>query len=98
MNIEEYKNRKSVIDHDYNKRLSALDREFAFSNSVAKVGDIVTDHIGSVLVSHIKFSTSAYGGNPTCVYFGIELTKKMQPKKYGAVRGVWQENLLESKI
>ena len=96
MDIEEYKNRKSVIDHDYNKSLRALDREFAFSNSVVRVGDIVTDHIGSVIVSDIKLSRGL-GSNPACVYYGVELTKKMQAKKSGAVRGVWQENLLESK-
>ena len=97
MDIEDYKNKKSVIEHDYNKRLKALAMDFAFSNSSVIAGDIVTDHIGSVLVDHIKFSMSSSSGGPTCVYYGVELTKKMQPKKSGRIRGVWQTNLLKDE-
>jgi hypothetical protein len=96
MDIEEYENKKSVIEHDYNRRLKALAMDYAFSNSSVIAGDIVTDHIGSVLVDHVKFSMSSLSGEPTCVYYGVELTKKMQPKKAGKVRGVLQGNLLES--
>jgi len=96
MDFEEYKNKKSVIEHDYNKRLRALAMDYASSNSSVIVGDIVTDHIGSVLVDNIKFSMSSANKNPTCVYYGVELTKKMQPRKSGSVRGVWQTNLLNS--
>lgn len=95
MDIEEYKNRKAAIEHDYNKRLKALAMECAFSNSSVISGDIVTDHIGSVLVDHVKFSFSPTSGIPACVYYGVELTKKLQPKKSGRVRGVWQTNVLK---
>ena len=93
MDIEEYKNKLAVIEHDYNKRKGALDRDYAFSNSSVIAGDIVTDHIGSILVESVKYTA---GGSPACVYFGIELTKKMLPKKSGVKRKVWQGNLLES--
>ncbi len=94
MNIEDYKNKKSVIDHDYRKRLSALAKDFAFSNSSVAVGDIVTDHTGSIKVEAVRFHA---GNNPSCVYVGVELTKKLVPKKSGVKRSVSQIYLTRSE-
>lgn len=69
-------------------------REFAFSNNPYKIGDIVTDHIGSIKIEKIKYSYSAnFDELPQCVYYGIELNKNGKPSKKQNHTAVWQCNI-----
>lgn len=90
---EEYKYRMEVLAAEFEAKKRALVKECALSNNQYNVGDIVTDHIGSVKVEKIMTTTS--NDKPTCVYYGIELKKDMTPKKNDPRRQAWQNNLIK---
>jgi len=93
MKEEEFrKTLKEIKDSAYRRELG-LRKEFALSNNTVKIGETVTDHIGSIVVEQIKFSASSLYDTPICVYFGPQLTKAGHPFKDGSKRGVYQSNL-----
>lgn len=75
-----------------NKRL--LIRQYCDSNNPYKIGDVFTDHIGSVLIESVGYwySTPAF-----CLYFGIDLKKDGTPKKSGGKRTAHQCNDITTK-
>ena len=75
------------------RKKQTLAREYALANNTVRVGDTVTDHLGSIQVQGIKFTR--VGGNlPYCVYEGPELSVQGTIKiKKGCVRKVHQINL-----
>ena len=92
MTQEEYKSKLNEINKDYELKLKSLDKDYAFSNNPFKIGDIVTDHIGSIKIEEIKAYLSRFP-YPCCVYYGIELTKKGEPYKKGTKRKIYQSNI-----
>ena len=60
---------------------------------MVKIGDIVTDHTGSVKVERITFYRGFNDSLPVCVYHGIELKKDLTPTKKGDKREVYQNNI-----
>ena len=96
MTHEEYKLRKKKLEEQYNVDLRWLNREYALSNNKYQVGDIVTDHIGSIKVESISIEDSFGTGIPTCVYTGLELKKDLTPTKKLSKRQVWESNISKS--
>ena len=96
MNTEDYKAKLKAIEHEARERIIALSRDYAFSNSSVISGDVVTDNVGSVAVEKVKYTKGDAKHIPQCVYYGIELTKSMKPRKDGSKRNVYQSNLLKS--
>ena len=90
MEYSEYKDKLSDLKAKHHNEKVALAREYAYSNNPYKVGDTVTDHIGSIRVDRIRVDIT---DNPCCIYYGIELTKKGVPYKSGSTRGVYQMNI-----
>ena len=74
------------------KRL--LIRQYCDSNNPYKIGDVFTDHIGSVLIEKIEYW---YSDPACCSYFGTELKKDGTPKKNGEKRTAYQCNDLKKK-
>lgn len=96
MTQEEYKSKLNEINKDYELKLKSLDKDYALSNNPHKIGDIVTDHIGSIKIEQIKIGSLSFSSTlPCCVYYGIELNKKGEPNKRGKKRTVYQSNLLQ---
>lgn len=62
------------------------------NNNSISIGDIVEDHIGRIKVERIG-TYSNFFGVPFHYYEGQELKKNGEPKKSGAVRTVYGENL-----
>lgn len=96
MTKQEYDKKIKVITANYELLKKDLYRKFATANNTYKVGDIVTDHIGSIIIEKIEFlapSTFFNRDYPECSYLGIELTKKGEPKKNGSKRYVYQYNI-----
>ena len=96
-----------MTQEEYNSELNQLEQEFlvnkrklatkcAFSNNAVKIGDIVTDHIGSIMVESIKVGFPSLNELPSCVYDGVELKKDKTPKKIPTKRSAWQCNLVEN--
>jgi len=70
-------------------------KKFCIANNPYKVGDVVKDHMGSIIIEKIKFATYTISGTPECVYYGPELKKDGKPRKDGSKRNVWQSNILK---
>jgi hypothetical protein len=92
MIVQEYISRKNILIKEHDKKMKELNKEYALSNNTVKIGDIVTDHIGSVKVEKILLWGSI---EPSCVYRGIEYTKAGKPYKKGSERDVFQINLIK---
>ena len=66
--------------------------EFVKANNPYKIGDKVTDHIGTIIIEKIACNWG-YSGVPCAVYFGVELNKDGKPNKRGNKRTAWQSNI-----
>jgi hypothetical protein len=89
----EYQLKLNQINKDYELKLKSLAKECALSNNPYKIGDVVTDHMGSIKIEQIQFTLG--GVNlPQCAYTGIELTKKGEPNKRGTKRRIYQSSII----
>lgn len=97
MKIEEYKAKLSIIESDYKMSKKQLAIECSRDNNIVNIGDIVTDHIGCLLVENIAYgSHTGFDSMPTCVYYGKRLTKKGIPILRGDNSPAHQVNLTPS--
>ena len=94
MNLDDYKVLKRDIERQAEKDKTALLIKFVDLNNPYKIGDIVTDHIGSVRYDKLKYTTTGSENVPTPIYIGIELKKDGTPKKRVVVRNVYGSNVL----
>lgn len=92
MTLEEYKTRLKEIAKEKEAEEIQLAKEYVEANNPYKIGDIVEDHTGKVLVERIRFAFEL-SGMPCAVYFGSELNKDNSKKKNGSKRDVYQTNL-----
>jgi hypothetical protein len=95
MTQEEYKSKFDEINNDFQLKLKSLAKEYAISNNPYKIGDVVTDHMGSIKIEQIQFTLGGGKYLPECAYTGIELTKKGEPNKRGTKRRIYLSNLLQ---
>jgi len=77
---------------DYELSKKELIKAYCIANNPYKVGDVFTDHFGSIRIEEIKYTAGTIMSSPGCVYFGPELKKDGTPKKSGAVRCAYQTN------
>lgn len=91
MEFEELKAKLEWIEERANERKKDAIREYCLVNNSVKIGDIVTDHIGSVKVEKILVEYSLT--RPQCIYVGSELKKDLTPRKGGSKRNVYAQNL-----
>lgn len=90
MSKEKLGNLLKDLEVEYEKQKKAIIVGYCMDNNTVKVGDVFTDHIGSILVDKIQASFGY--GEPCCVYHGVELTKKLEPNKRGKRRSAYQSN------
>ena len=90
MNIMQYRNNISEVNAYAANMRRIAGEEYARANSDIKIGDIITDHVGTIRVEVIKIY---YSSPPQCEYVGVMLTKKGVPFKGGEKRTVIQENI-----
>jgi hypothetical protein len=95
MTPEEYKSKLTAIKLQFEENKSILAKEYAFSNNPYKIGDIITDHIGSIKIEKIQYTLGweSMKELPYCVYSGITLKKDKTPTKTPNQRTVHQTNL-----
>ena len=93
MNYEEYLQKVKELESDFENKKTELMKEFIRANNPYKIGDKVTDHIGSIIIEKMGFAC-AYNFKPCATYTGLELKKDGTPTKKGSRRQVWQSNLL----
>ena len=98
MKIEEYHEKKKEIENRAQKEIKRLVCEYALSedNNSIQVGDMVTDHIGTIKVTSIKVYLDF--NRPSCIYRGLQYTKQGKPFKSGEERDVYQFNIKQSNL
>ena len=91
MTYEDYKKELDIIKKEARAKEDALIIKYSNSNNPHKIGDVVADNIGSIVIDKIK---CCRGGKPCAIYYGVELTKNGQPNKRGDRRMIYQSNLI----
>lgn len=93
---ETYLQELKSLQAKHDAEISELQKSVALENNPYKVGDIVTDHIGSLEIKEIRVYRS-YGELPTCIYYGVELKKDGTKKAKQENRPVYQINLRQDQ-
>jgi hypothetical protein len=95
MKIEELKSKIAKLESKMVEDKNKLLRNFIDVNNPYKIGDIITDHIGSIKFDELRYSWGGFSSKPTAVYHGLEIRKDGVPKKNGNRRGVYGSNILQ---
>ncbi len=90
MKKEYLKSELKRLENEYFTERTRMIKAYCDAHNTHKVGDVVTDHIGSVKLH--KISYYVHSEHPCCIYVGLELKKDGTPRKDGKIRGVYQCN------
>ena len=96
MTKEEYRNAFDAIRARASEELRQLAYKYVAENRVYKNGEIISDSSTTIKITgvsiHIPALTSSYDAPMYC-YKGIQLTKKLEPRKDGAIGYVYPERV-----
>ena len=92
MTKEVYEDKMMEIIRNSELAKKELHKQFAYANNPYKIGDIIKDNGGSIMIERIQVYIGA-SGFAQCVYTGIEYTKKGEPNKKGNKRSIYQNNI-----
>ena len=95
-NLENYIKDRKEIDKERDLKMYELDKKYALANNPYKIGDIITDHIGSLKIEKTKLYRTYSDRLPSLIYFGVELKKDGTPRVRQENRGVHQTNLINN--
>ena len=79
MTEQEYKQRLKELETEHEAAKRNLMIEYAANNRKYKIGDIITNHIMTILID--GFSTYSSFSEPIPVYKGLVLRKDLTPRK-----------------
>ncbi len=91
MNFETYKKKITDLNIEVNNKKRELKMKYALSHSTVKIGDMITDHLGSIIVESILLNNA---NEPSCIYKGINLLKSGKVSKRQKKRYLYQVNLV----
>jgi len=94
MDFEKYKEEVKILEKKFESDKIKLMKIFVNSNNTYKVGESVTDHIGTILIESMGYSWGSFGSPPNATYTGVELNKDGKPNKRLTKRTIWQDNVL----
>lgn len=77
----EYNTRLEALQKEHKQQLTSLAHEYAVRNREYKVGDILRGDYAIISVETIGWNDGSKCTLPHIVYVGMELTKKLVPKK-----------------
>ena len=90
MTKEELTKTLDSLDKDYKDRRELIIKDYCLSNNPYKIGDVFTDHIGSIRIENIYPAKSS--GGYCCVFNGVILRKDGSAAKKIERRDAWQSN------
>lgn len=93
MELQEYNAKLDLLKNEFEQAKINLAIDFIKSNNPYNVGDVITDHVGTIKINYIKYSMGSFGSPPCAVYYGIELNKDGSQNKRGNTRCIYQSNL-----
>lgn len=96
MNFSEYKSKLNKLKLEFASAKNKLHTQYALSQNKIKIGDLITDHIGSIEVQDFSFYIN-YNDIPSIKYVGVMFTKKGNKYKSGERRVVFKENIIENE-
>ncbi len=94
--MEELKAELKQLEEAHVKLKRRAIRNYCLSKNKVKLGDILTDHIGSIKVQKIGIYYNA--SDSQCVYDGIVLTKSLKPRKDSSLRSVFLNNIKQHTV
>ncbi len=92
MKYEELQQRIKEINKEVELKVNNEIKAYCNANNPYKVGDIFTDHIGSIKIEKIGYVLNLGRYKPYCIYSGLELKKDGTPKKGDKKRVAHQIN------
>jgi len=92
MNTAEYDSQMKEIRDDYLVKCKKLRIQFVASNTTVRVGDVIKDHSGSIVVEKTGVNVPLTG-YPEPKFYGIELKKDGTPRKDKAKRWLFGCNM-----
>jgi hypothetical protein len=96
MTLEEYQERKKVIDNKYEQEVQELKIEFALKNNIYKVGDIIQDHYHIIKIEKWQVAIDYLHKEPAfLMYRGIQLNKNLEPLKRQKNPDMYQNNIIK---
>ena len=93
MDIEELKAAITIEEAASSTRIRTLKRAYAEEHNPVRAGDVITDHMCSIVVSKIQYWLSIAPTAPQCVYHGAALTKQGKLFKNKSSTKIYQSNL-----
>lgn len=94
MTNDEYKYKLQVIETEYLESKKQLCFDYAASQRLFKIGDVIKDITGTIIEIQ-KFGAYMDIRTPKPTYIGRELRKDLQPKKNGEIRTIYGNNNIE---
>lgn len=95
MTQEKYLETIAAIDAEYEQKKKKVAEEYAFANNPYKIGDVISDHIGTIIIEKIRFSFPFGSKYPCCVYVGTQLKKDGTPHKRQEHTNIFQTNIVK---
>lgn len=96
MNKEEFDEAIAQANNRAEKERRMISKTYAMANNPYSIGDVIEDHIGFIRIE--KILINCIDEYPACVYQGLALTKKLEPRKDGSRRDMWQRNVKSNPI
>ena len=94
MTEKEFDKEIDALNKRYKSANAVLHREYAFSNNLVKVGDLIKDFYKIIKVEKITWTYGAVGSKlPYCVYKGIRMKKGSGVAVRQADNTIFQPNL-----
>lgn len=91
----EFKKEREAMLKRHQEELKSLSIQYAVSNAIYKVGDILKGERTIIRVTKIK--VAIYNGVPEAVYYGNQLKKDLTAKKDSRIIPIF-EGLVERKL
>lgn len=82
----------ALADKDYQEQKKAIIIRYCKANNPYNIGDIFTDHIGSIRIEKIGYSKVFGRVDYCCEYEGVVLKKDGTETKNRVMRTAWQSN------
>lgn len=95
MTNEEYTTRIAVIRAKAAEEIRMLAKEYVATNAKYHDGDVITDGSTIIKVTGVNVHIPSFHSNtpPMYSYKGVQLTKKLEPRKDGAIGHVFPDRI-----
>lgn len=90
--LEDLKQELQDIDIEYERNKNRLIKEYSESTQRYSIGDILSNNNTTLIVNKVENCRGWLFLNPHIIYSGVELTKKMKPRKSGAIGCISDDN------